>query len=164
MVQGHCSSSLSLMMRTQVPKSSSWLWSESDSDTVSWVWKEFSVCLSTYTRNLGDFLIGERFAKFGSSVESISLAVGFLRGMELLMFSPEAIIFAGIVFVLRLVVVAFFSSLRAFRRVENDMMARFEDLSLPANGINLGSSFLRVGLPFPIGDDGGESIVEFMLD
>lgn len=164
MVQGHCSSSLSLMMRTQVPKSSSWLWSESDSDTVSWVWKELSVCLSTYTRNLGDFLIGERFEKFGSSVESFSLVVGFLRVMELLMFSPEVIIFAGIVFVLRLVVVSFFSSLRAFRRVENGRMARFEDLSLTANGINLGSSFLRVGPPFSIGDDGGESIVEFMLD
>ena len=109
-------------------------------------------------------MIGERFEKFGSSVELISLVVGVLRVMELLIFLPYANIFAGIVFVLRLVVVSFFSSLRAFRRLENDRMSRFGDLSLPTNGINLGSSFFRVGLPFPIGDDGGESIVEFMLD
>ena len=97
-------------------------------------------------------------------MESISLCVDFLSVMLLRVLLLESVILADIRFFLRVVLLSFFSPLRGLSRVENDRISRVGDASLPANGIKLDSSFLLDGLPFPTEDNGGDSIVVFIMD
>lgn len=83
------SANLTLCLEQTDEESEEPLSSESDSGSVSWVWKEESrLCL-------GAFFIGEMFEKFGNSCDSISVLLDFLRVMLLFMVVSEEINRAG---------------------------------------------------------------------